>query len=218
MLFHSFAYFLLYSITLVVYWSLGSTRLRTAWLVLASGVFYSQWSAPLLGVVLFTIAFDYAMALGIAGSHGRRRRWLLGASLALSLGLLAYFKYSGFVIDLLWRARSAIGGTMSPPPLVTVLLPLGISFYTFETISYIVDVYRGRVRAERRPLNYALFLLFFPHLIAGPIVRAGHFLRQVERRKRFSCRWSRSSSRLRSSGPPDSSLRCWCSAPWDSQP
>ena len=189
MLFHSFAYFLLYSITFVVYWSLGSTRLRTMWLVLASGVFYSQWSVPLLGVVLITIAFDYAMALGIEGSPGRRRRWLLGASLALSLGLLAYFKYAGFVIDLLWRARNAMGGTMSPPPLVTVLLPLGISFYTFETISYIVDVYRGRVRAERRPLNYALFLLFFPHLIAGPIVRARHFLRQVERQKRFS--WPR---------------------------
>ena len=209
MLFHSFAYFLLYSITFVVYWSLGSTRLRTMWLVLASGVFYSQWSVPLLGVVLITIAFDYAMALGIEGSPGRRRRWLLGASLALSLGLLAYFKYAGFAIDLLWRARNAIAGTMSPPPLVTVLLPLGISFYTFETISYIVDVYRGRVRAERRPLNYALFLLFFPHLIAGPIVRARHFLRQSIGRSGSHGRgwhWARSSSSADWSRKPSSRI------------
>jgi alginate O-acetyltransferase complex protein AlgI len=190
MLFHSFAYLALFSATFAVYWALDSVRLRTAWLVLASVGFYTQWSVPLLGVVLFTVLFDYAVALRLDAAPARpARRRLLAISLVLSLGLLAFFKYSQFAVDLLWRARSALAATTLSPPLLGVVLPLGISFYTFETISYVVDVYRGRVRAERRLLNYALFLLFFPHLIAGPIVRARHFLRQVDRPKRWS--WPR---------------------------
>ena len=106
----------------------------------------------------------------------------------MSLGLLGFFKYTNFLLGLVWPVIRPLGAS-SDPPFLKIILPLGISFYTFETISYVVDVYRRRIPAERKLLNYMLFLMFFPHLIAGPIVRPGDFLPQLERLRNFD--WSR---------------------------
>ncbi len=183
MLFHSYAFFLLFTITSVVYWSMKNEPKRVLWLVLASIVFYANWNPWLVSLILFTAAFDFFIAQRIeAATSPRRRKLLLVVSLVVSLSLLAFFKYTNFLLD---TGSSLLHwfGFQPPKTMLKIVLPLGISFYTFETISYVVDVYLGRVKAERNALDYALFLMFFPHLIAGPIVRPGHFLPQVKRRK-----------------------------------
>src|SRR5205823_12349724 len=121
-------------------------------------------------------------------SAPRPRKLLLAASLIVNLGLLAYFKYTNFFLRSLEDALRHVGAEASLPVL-KVLVPIGISFYTFEAISYTIDVYRGRIQAERNLAHLMLFILFFPHLIAGPIVRGRDFLPQVKRRKHWS--WGR---------------------------
>ncbi len=123
-----------------------------------------------------------------ASASPRRRKLLLLGSLVMNLGLLCYFKYANFFLASLDQGLHAAGASVSMPVL-RVMLPIGISFYTFEAINYTVDVYRRRVRAERDLAHFMLFILFFPHLIAGPIVRARDFLPQIARRKRWD--WAR---------------------------
>src|SRR5262249_60192951 len=107
-----------------------------------------------------------------------RGRALLPLSIAGNLSVLCYFKSANFFLDSLRTALTA-AGAQSSLPVLNVVLPIGISFYTFEAISYTVDVYRGRIRAERRLDHFLLFILFFPHLVAGPLVPAPDFLPQV---------------------------------------
>jgi len=183
MLFHSFAFFVLFTVTFAVYWSIQNHRMRVVLLLAASIVFYAQWNSLLVLLILFSALFDFYMARWIEASMSPlRRKALLTVSISCSLGLLAYFKYTNFLFDAAYSVAHFLG-IESTAPVFRVFLPLGISFYTFETISYVVDVYRGRIKAERYFPDYALFLMFFPHLIAGPIVRPGHFLPQAKRIK-----------------------------------
>lgn len=189
MLFHSFAFFVFFSVTFGVYWALRAHEHRMGWLVLASIVFYAAWNPWFVFLIAFTAGADYLFALRIErASTQLARRWWLIASLTLSLSLLTFFKYANF---LLGASGALLGffGMRVVPPILHVVLPLGISFYTFETISYVVDVYRGKLPAERNPLHYALYIMFFPHLISGPIVRPLQFLPQVRARKHFD--WAR---------------------------
>lgn len=189
MLFHSFDFFVFFPITFVVYWALPRHRLRMAWLLLASFAFYGSWNPWLLFVVLFSATFDFLIAQQIEKSPSPgTRRTLLIVSIFVSLGILGFFKYTNFLLDTAVSTFNFFGFDYRHPAF-KIVLPLGISFYTFETISYVMDVYRGRLRAERNFLDYALFIMFFPHLIAGPIVRPKHFLSQVPRAKRFD--WNR---------------------------
>jgi alginate O-acetyltransferase complex protein AlgI len=190
MLFHEAPYLWLLLATFVVHWwVLGGTRARNLLLLGASVVFYAHWNPWLVLLVLATAAYDYRMARAIeeAPTDGARRARLI-AAVAVPLGLLAYFKYTNFLVALAWPLARAFGAPAAPR-VFDVVLPLGISFYTFETIAYVVEVYRRRIPAERRVLDYALFLLFFPHLIAGPIVRPAQFLPQLRRSHRLD--WSR---------------------------
>ncbi|HJQ40721.1 MAG TPA: MBOAT family O-acyltransferase [Thermoanaerobaculia bacterium] len=171
MLFHTlpFAIFLGVTITLVAL--TRNATARKVILLLASYTFYGWWSVALLAPLLFTTFLDYFLAQAIeAESRDTRRRTLLILSLTLNLGLLGFFKYYDFV-------ASTIGA-----PLAGVLLPIGISFYTFHTMSYTIDVYRREIPACRSALDFALFIAFFPVLVAGPILRAKQFLPQLERR------------------------------------
>jgi alginate O-acetyltransferase complex protein AlgI len=171
------------------YWLLPWHRARMVWLLGASAAFYMSWNPLLIALVLLSATIDFVAALGLDRSNDERvRRGLLVGSITTNLALLAYFKYVNFFLDNLHGLGNWLGLDFDRP-ILHVVLPLGISFYTFETISYVVDVYRRKVRAERDPVNYALFILFFPHLIAGPIVRPGDFLPQTRRRKRWS--WMR---------------------------
>ena len=188
-LFHSIEFLQLFVVTFALYWSLGSQRLRLGTLLLASVYFYARWNPFLVFLLIFTALFDFWIARGIERAQSPPvRRALLVLSLCVTLGLLGFFKYTNFLLGLVWPVIRPLG-TASDPPFFKLILPLGISFYTFETISYVVDVYRRRIPAERRLLHYMLFLMFFPHLIAGPIVRPGDFLPQLEKLRRLD--WSR---------------------------
>lgn len=189
MLFVSSAFLTFFAVVFPVYWALRAHRARLLWLLAASCFFYMSWNPWLILLILFSASVDYLAALALERTAApRRRRALLAGSVGLNLGLLALFKYANFFLDTAGQFLGLFDVAL-PRPVLDIVLPLGISFYTFETISYIVDVYRGRTRAVRSPLDYALFILFFPHLVAGPIVRPRDFLPQLARRKRFD--WDR---------------------------
>jgi len=152
---------------------------RRGLLILASYTFYASWNPPFLLLLLFSSALDYTVGRRLeAADDPTRRKLLLGLSLAGNLGVLAFFKYFNFVLD-----NAAAVGLASPEALAPLYLqtaiPLGISFYTFQTMSYTIDVYRRQVPACRSPYDFALFVSFFPQLIAGPILRAKDFIPQI---------------------------------------
>lgn len=154
---------------------------RRALLVATSWLFYASWNPPFLLLLLASTALDYRVALALeATERPARRRALLGLSLAGNLGVLAYFKYVGFLLDQLPGLDPAL---LAPFRLETAI-PLGISFYTFQTVGYTVDVYRRRIPACRSALDFALFVGFFPQLIAGPVLRAAEFLPQIPGNRR----------------------------------
>jgi len=185
MLFTEFRFLLLLTGALLVYWSLRSNGLRKGWLVLCSYAFYAAWKWHFLGLILFSTLLDYAVARMIQRSTSRlgRRMWL-GLSLLGNLGMLGAFKYYGFFAS---SAQEFLGwlGLSASLPTLQVLLPVGISFYTFQTLSYTIDVYRERMPAQKSLLDIALFVSFFPQLVAGPIVRAADFLPQLGAARSF---------------------------------
>jgi alginate O-acetyltransferase complex protein AlgI len=154
-----------------------SWRTRKAFLVAASWLFYLLWHPPFLLLLLGSTGLDYFLGQRIAATTiPARRRALVLLSVAGNLSVLGYFKYGPFIAGNL----GALLGWQGDPPLFDLVLPIGISFYTFESLSYVIDVYRGEPPC-RRWLDFALFLSFFPHLVAGPIVRPRAFLPQLAR-------------------------------------
>jgi alginate O-acetyltransferase complex protein AlgI len=189
MLFCTEKFLLFFVAVFAVYWSLPWHRPRVYLLLGASFYFYASWDYRLALLICVSTTIDFFLARGIeAANNPRLRKLLLLINILGNLGLLCYFKYVNFFLDSLRQALQAAGVHAGFHPL-EVILPVGISFYTFEAINYMVDVYRGHVRAQRSLPNFMLFILFFPHLVAGPIVRARDFLPQIDRRKRFS--WPR---------------------------
>jgi alginate O-acetyltransferase complex protein AlgI len=156
---------------LVGVWALRQKNLRLLFLTLASWAFYAWWDWRFLPLMLSTTTVDYVAALAIHRTEVVRRRnlWLIG-SLAVNLGLLGYFKYAGFFFSSLDGIGKAVGAPVHLPAL-NILLPIGISFYTFNSMSYTIDVWRRRVTPTKHILEYTTFVALFPHLIAGPIVR-----------------------------------------------
>ncbi len=186
MLFCSPEFLLFFTVVFAVYWALPWRSVRIWLLLIASFYFYACWNKHLALLITGTTVLDYLLALGM--DHSRSpggRRLLLGISLFANLGLLCYFKYANFFLTSLDEALIAAGSPTWFRPL-SVILPIGISFYTFEAINYTVDVYRRRLLAERNFAHFLLFILFFPHLVAGPIVRARDFLPQIRRPKHWN--------------------------------
>jgi len=186
MMFCSLEFLPFFAVVFSLYWLMPWRPARVGWLLAASFWFYSCWNRWLAVLIVASTTLDFAIGLGL--EHATRpslRRLLLAISLVFNLGLLAYFKYMNFFLESLQQALRWTGWEPGWSTL-QVLLPVGISFYTFEAISYTVDVYRRRVPAERNLAHFLLFILFFPHLVAGPIVRARDFLPQVVRPKRWS--------------------------------
>lgn len=169
-----------------LYWALRDRWRQNLLLVVASAVFYG-WVHPWFVLLMYGSAIvDFAMAQAME-SWPRRRRWFLATSLVANLGMLAYFKYFDFFAQSWSDALGAVGFTVHPATL-GVMLPVGISFYTFQTIGYTVDVYRGELKARRDFVDYALYVSFFCQLVAGPIERPGRLLPQIENARDFS--WS----------------------------
>jgi len=179
MWFNSFGFWFFATVVLLVYHRLGH-RLQNRFLLLASYFFYGCWDWRFLFLILFTTAFEFFSAGEIAktADPNRRRRWVM-ASLLVELGILGLFKYFGFFLEELNRILGTVGLEHWEPGL-RLILPAGISFYTFQALSYTIDVYRGRTTASRSFPDFALFISFFPQLVAGPIERSDHLLPQVE--------------------------------------
>ena len=182
MTFVSFEYLVLLLGTFAVYYFLP-WRARITLVLVASYVFYAYWEPWYAYLIGFTTLMDYVAALAIHGSEDpRRRRLFLGLSIAANLGLLAYFKYTNFALD---TVEMLLGGAGLRIPHMEILLPAGISFYTFQEMSYTIDVYRRRFTPTRDPILFATFVSFFPQLVAGPIERAEHLMPQLAVPQRF---------------------------------
>jgi alginate O-acetyltransferase complex protein AlgI len=189
MLFCSQQFLIFFTAVALVYWALPWSEARVGLLLAASFYFYASWNRWLALIICVSTVLDYVIARSLETSSSPAwRRLLLVISLAANLGLLVFFKYANFFLRSVEDALHAAGAAASLPVL-RVILPIGISFYTFEAINYVVDVYRGKMKAERNLAHFMLFILFFPHLVAGPIVRSRDFLPQIRRPKRWS--WPR---------------------------
>jgi len=186
MLFNSPIFVLFFGVVFCLYWALRDRRYQNILLLVASYVFYGAWSWTFLSLLIISSLVDYVAGLMIQGSdRPRTRRWVLIASIVVNLGILGTFKYSGFFIReavdfLQWLGFQANVRTLE------LILPLGISFYTFQSLSYTVDVYRKKMTATRNLLDYSLYVAFFPQLVAGPIERATHLLPQFQKERHWS--------------------------------
>lgn len=177
MLFSSGTFWALFLIFLPIYSALRSRKVQMAVFVTAFSLyFYYKSSGAFVGLLVATSLIDWvASRLMVQFKSRAAKRWLLAISLFTSLGILAYFKYANFF---LWNINAMVSGNFQP---LELILPVGISFYTFQSVSYIIDVYKERVKPTETWLEYAFFLSFFPALVAGPIVRADYFLPQIQK-------------------------------------
>jgi alginate O-acetyltransferase complex protein AlgI len=176
--FHSFIFLSFFSICLIVYQRISSDY-RKHWILACSYFFYAWWNPWYLGLILISTAVDYWCSIQMVFSNSLRKKLLLAISLTVNLGILLSFKYAGWLI-------LDVAGFSQFDVLNRLLLPVGISFYTFQTLSYTIDVYRGIQKPETNWVNFALFVSFFPQLVAGPIERAGSLLPQLNKLKSLS--------------------------------
>ncbi len=179
MLFNSLTFIVFFGFVLSFYWSIRSWNARKNLLVVASYIFYGAWNPPFAALLFSTTAMDFWLGrqIGKAKDRQSRRGWLV-ASVCMNLSMLGFFKYGNFLLQNFQWVLSRIGIVYQPPHL-DILLPVGISFYTFHSLSYTLDIYRGVLQPTKSLRDFILAVSFFPQLVAGPIVRAGDFLPQL---------------------------------------
>lgn len=184
MIFNSLTFFLFLLIVVPLYWFLPKTG--RLWLIfIASLVFYGFWRAEFILIMLITPLLDYFMAHAIVNTSDRaKQKKILIISIILNLGLLVYFKYLMFFTDSINSLGSLLGLNIQIPHL-NIILPIGISFYTFHTMSFIIDTYRGFVKPPKNFITYGCYVFFFPQLVAGPILRVGEVIEQLEMKQKF---------------------------------
>jgi alginate O-acetyltransferase complex protein AlgI len=182
-IFHSLDFIVFFVLVVALYWRLPH-RWQNVLLLAASYVFYGYVHPWFLILIASSTVVDYLSARGME-RWPERKRAFMGISILSNFGMLGFFKYVNFFVDNLHAVLEAAGLHVGLPVL-RVVLPVGISFYTFQAMSYTVDVFRGELRARRSLLDLAVFISFFPHLVAGPIQRASYLLPQVEGPRRFS--------------------------------
>jgi D-alanyl-lipoteichoic acid acyltransferase DltB (MBOAT superfamily) len=186
MLFNSPSYIFYFLTVFCLYWAVRRRTPQNVLLLIAGYVFYGMWSWKFLLLLCFSTLLDYSLGLLVDSAQSQRRRRLyVVASASANLGLLGFFKYYGFFVT---QAAELLQSFGFDPHIhvLRVVLPIGISFYTFQSLGYVVDVYRRKLPAERNLLNYAVFVAFFPQLVAGPIERATNLLAQVKRERVWS--------------------------------
>jgi len=185
MLFNSVVFFAFLAIVLAVYYALA-LRAQNLWLLGAGLLFYGWWDWRFLILLAVSSLTDYFCALKIEDSNDERaRKFYLLVSLITNLGILGFFKYYNFFAESARPVLDSLGLGL-PWPVLNVVLPVGISFYTFQALSYVIDVYRREMRACRDVSLYMLFITYFPHMVAGPIQRSDHLLPQLERPRRVT--------------------------------
>ncbi len=190
MQFHSIDYLFFLPCVVMLYF-LFPERLRWAVLLSASYLFYAAWRVEFIFLIFLSTVVDFTAALRLEHERNEKlRKAILAVSVIFNLGLLFYFKYIPSVFDgIRWGSAHLFGGDALNIPHLDIILPLGISFYTFQTMSYTIDVYRRRIPAERHLGYFALYVTFFPQLLAGPIERASHLIAQLREKKSFQWSW-----------------------------
>jgi len=183
MLFNSLLFLIFFLVVTSAYYLL-TPKLRWIWLLLASCYFYMYFKPVYILIILFTIVVDYIAGLLIEKAQGRNKKFFLLASIVANVGVLAVFKYFDFfAYNFNFLSHSFSGPQI---PLLHILLPIGLSFHTFQAMSYTIEVYRGNQKAEKHFGIYALYVLFYPQMVAGPIERPQHILPQLHRVNKFN--------------------------------
>lgn len=188
MLFNSLDFAVFLPIVFVLYWFVTNRnlKLQNALIVSSSYVFYGWWDWRFLGLIVFSTFLDYNIGLRLrSAERDSHRKRLLWTSILVNLGFLGFFKYCNFFLDNFVAAFSVLGQNFSVARL-DIILPVGISFYTFQTLSYTIDVYRRELEPTKDFVTFSAFVCFFPQLVAGPIERAGNLLPQLGKRRIFN--------------------------------
>lgn len=187
MLFNSLSFALFLPIVFILYWFVGQRRLllQNVLLLVASYYFYACWNFQFLFLLIFSTLLDYYSGLKIESSTSTQaRKFWFWLSIGINLGFLGVFKYFNFFVDSIQDVVSVFGQSIHLWTL-KVILPVGISFYTFHGLSYVIDIYKKRIPAEKNFIHYAVFVCYFPLLVAGPIERATHLLPQIKQKRTF---------------------------------
>jgi alginate O-acetyltransferase complex protein AlgI len=188
MIFNSIDFAVFLPIVFAIYWFVLNKKIRAQnlFLLVSSYVFYGWWDWHFLFLIIFSSFLDYFLGLRMnIDKDIKRRKYYLGLSVFFNIGFLAYFKYFNFFIDSFSEAFTFFGSHIEPSRL-NIILPVGISFYTFQTLSYSIDVYRRKLEPTRDMISFFAFVSFFPQLVAGPIERATHLLPQFYNKRAFN--------------------------------
>lgn len=187
MLFNSIDFAIFLPIVFILYWFVinKNLKLQNVLLVVASYIFYGWWDYRFLSLILFSTIIDYSVGIGLLNQENlTKRKILLWTSILINLGLLGLFKYYNFFLDNFIAAFSFFGAEIRASSL-NIVLPVGISFYTFQTLSYSIDVYNRKLEPTKDFIAFSAFVSFFPQLVAGPIERATHLLPQFYKKRTF---------------------------------
>ncbi|NNE16642.1 MAG: MBOAT family protein [Saprospiraceae bacterium] len=188
MLFNSLDFAIFLPLVFILYWFVTSRslKLQNILIVVASYIFYGWWDYRFLALIVISTLVDYSIGKQLEKTEDKRhRKLLLWGSLFTNLGLLGFFKYYNFFVDNFVEAFTFFGSEIQPNTL-NIILPVGISFYTFQTLSYTIDVYRKKIQPTQSLIQFAAFVAFFPQLVAGPIERAKNLLPQFIKQRKFN--------------------------------
>lgn len=186
MLFNSLSFAIFLPIVFALYWLTKAKRKQNILLMIASYYFYACWDWRFLLLLAFSTFLDYYTGIRIEESQKKSsKKFWFWLSIGVNLGFLGFFKYYNFFAESFAELFAGFGFQINPLVL-QIILPIGISFYTFHGLSYVIDIYKERIKAEKSVIDYALFVSFFPLLVAGPIERATHLLPQIKRERQFS--------------------------------
>ena len=188
MLFNSIDFAIFLPIVFILYWFVvnKSLTLQNSLIVIASYVFYGWWDWRFLSLIILSTVIDYFIGIGLSSSRNQtKRKVLLWLSIIVNLGILGFFKYFNFFVDNFVSAFSFFGSNIENVRTLNIVLPVGISFYTFQTLSYSIDVYRGKLIPQKNIIAFSAFVSFFPQLVAGPIERAVNLLPQFHKKRSF---------------------------------
>ena len=187
MLFNSLDFAIFLPIVFILYWFVFSKnlKLQNLLIVIASYLFYGWWDWRFLSLIVFSTLVDYSVGIALSKQENRlKRKLLLWTSIIVNIGFLGFFKYYNFFLDNFINAFSFFGSEIKANSL-NVILPVGISFYTFQTLSYSIDVYKRKLEPTKDVFAFSAFVCFFTQLVAGPIERATHLLPQFYSRRKF---------------------------------
>jgi alginate O-acetyltransferase complex protein AlgI len=188
MLFNSISFIIFLPIVFVLYWLLARRQLKMQNILLlcASYFFYACWDWRFLFLLIFSTVLDFYTGIKMCDASNQKQKkfWFL-LSVIINLGFLGFFKYYNFFTESFVALLSNLGLNANPHT-IKIILPVGISFYTFHGLSYVIDIYRNRIKAEKNFIDYSVFVCFFPLLVAGPIERATHLLPQIKQKRSLS--------------------------------